>query len=79
MPMYRTLVKSVYKKRYFSYFKTKTYVVPGHVAQSATCLVTDAKLTADLGVASLIPARSHTFVKIDHEIILTVILLSSAE
>ena len=27
-------------------------------------------LTADLGVASSIPARSHTFVEIDHEIIL---------
>ena len=44
-----------------------------------TCLVTDAKLTADPGVASSILARSHTFVEIDHEIISTVILLSSAE
>ena len=44
-----------------------------------TCLVTDAKLTADPGVASSIPARSHTFVEIDHEIISTVILLPSAE
>ena len=43
------------------------------------CLVTDAKLTADPGVASSIPARSHTFVEIDHEIISTVILLSSAK
>ena len=33
---------------------------PGGVAQSVTCLVTDAKLTADPGVASSIPARSHT-------------------
>ena len=47
--------------------------------QSVTCLVTDAKLTADPGVASSIPARSHTFVEIDHEIISTVILLPSAE
>ena len=31
------------------------------------------------GVASSIPARSHTFVEIDHEIISTVILLPSAE
>ena len=31
------------------------------------------------GVATLIPARSHTFVEIDHEIISTVILLPSAE
>ena len=52
---------------------------PGRVAQSVTCLVTDAKLTADPGVASSIPARSHTLVEIDHEIISTVILLSSAE
>ena len=53
--------------------------VPGRVAQSVTCLVTDAKLTADPGVASSIPDRSHTFVEIDHEIISTVILLPSAE
>ena len=37
---------------------------------------TDACLTADPGVASLIPgARYHTFVEIDHEIISTVIHL----
>ena len=53
--------------------------IPGRVAQSVTCLVTDAKLTADPGVASSIPAQSHTFVEIDHEIISTVILLSSSE
>ena len=33
----------------------------------------------DPGVASSIPARSHTFVEIDHEIISTVILIPSAE
>ena len=47
----------------------------GRVAQSVTCLATDACLTANPGVASLIPVRSHTFVEIDHEIISTVILL----
>ena len=52
---------------------------PGRVAQSVTCLATDACLTAGPGVASLIPARSHTFVEIDHEIISTVILLPSAD
>ena len=31
------------------------------------------------GVASLIPARSHTFGEIDHEIIFMAILLPSAE
>ena len=40
---------------------------------------TDASLTADPGVASSIPARTHTFVEIDHEIISMVILLPSAE
>ena len=53
--------------------------IPGHVAQSVTCLATDACLTADPGVASSIPVRSHTFVEIDHEIISTVILLPSAD
>ena len=48
------------------------------VAQSVTCLATDASLTADPGVASSI-SWSHTFVEIDHEIISTVILLPSAE
>ena len=53
--------------------------LPGRVVQSVTCLATDAILTADPGVASLIPAPSHTFVEIDNEIISTVILLTSAE
>ena len=52
--------------------------IPGRVAQSVTCRATDVSLTADPGVASSIPARSHTFVEIDHEIISTVILLPSA-
>ena len=49
--------------------------IPGCVAQSVTCLASDACLTADPGVARWIPARYHTFVEIDHEIISTVILL----
>ena len=53
--------------------------LPGRVAQSVTCLATDACLTADPGVVSSIPARSHTFIEIDHEIISTVILLPSAD
>ena len=52
---------------------------PGRVAQSVTCLATDASLIADPGVKSSIPARSHTFVEIDHGIISMVILLPSAE
>ena len=42
-------------------------------------MATDGSLAADPGVASLIPARSHTFVEIDHEINSMVILLPSAE
>ena len=53
--------------------------VPGRVAQSVTCLATDACLTAIPGVASSIRALSHTFVEIDHEIISTAILLPSAD
>ena len=53
--------------------------IPGRVAQSLTCLATDASLTADPGIESSILAWSHTFVEIDHEIISTVILLPSAE
>ena len=51
----------------------------GRVAQSVTRLATDGSLIADPGVASSIPARSHTFVEIDHEIISTVILLPFGE
>ena len=51
----------------------------GRIAQSVTCLTTDARLTADPWVESLIPSKSHTFVEIDHELIYTVILLPSAE
>ena len=46
--------------------------------QSVTCLATDACLTEDPGVPSLIAACSHTFMEIDREIISTVISLHSA-
>ena len=49
------------------------------IAQSVTCMATDASLTADPGVASSILARFHTFVEIDHEIISIFILLSSGQ
>ena len=71
---------------YIFYFQTEGQLInqyklpkPDRVAQLVTCLVTDANLSADTGVASLIPARYHTFVKIDHEIISTVILLPYPE
>ena len=61
--------------------KAETYFffLPGRVAQSVMCLAIDASLTADPGVASSIPARSHTFVEIDYEINSVVMLLFSAE
>ena len=40
---------------------------------------TDASLAAARGVASSIPAWSHTFVEIDYELISTVFLLPSAK
>ena len=49
------------------------------VAQSVTCQAIDASLSADPGVASSIPARFHTFVEFDHEIISMVIFLPSPE
>ena len=60
-------------------YDCRSMCLPGRVAQSVTCLATDACLTADPRVASSIPARSHTFVEVDHEIISTVILLPSAD
>ena len=53
--------------------------MPVWVAQLVTCLATDACLNADPGVASLIPARFHNFVEIDHEIVYMVIPLPSAD
>ena len=68
-----------FRQRKPRYFSIPPSQVLGRVAQSVTCLATDACLTAIPGVASSIPARSHTFVEIDHEIISTVILLPSAD
>ena len=45
----------------------------GRVTESVTCL------TADRRVASSILAQSHSFVKIDHEIISTAILFPSTD
>ena len=74
------------KKTFLKVFLWSTYLDfarqtrgTGRVVQSVTFLAIDACLTADSGVASSIPARSHTFVEIDHKIISKVILLPSAE
>ena len=47
------------------------------IAQSVTCLTADTCLIADPGVGSSMPARPHTFVEIDHEMISTAIYLPS--
>ena len=73
----QTTIVEKHLRRY--YVRMNSMSKPGRVAQSVTCLATDACLTADPGVASSIPARYHTFVEIDHEIISTVILFASAD
>ena len=80
--MLKNHLKSVLEKTgaYQSILKSLVNIlIASRVAQSVTCLATDASLTADPGFASLIPARSHTFLEIDHEIIYTVILLPFAK
>ena len=74
---YEYSARSSLQINFFCNKKALIIIMPGRVAQSVhvTCLATDACLTADPGVASSIPVRSHTFVEIDHEIISTVILL----
>ena len=47
--------------------------------QSIRCLTAGMCLTADPGVACWIPAWSHTFMEIDHEVISTAILIPSAD
>ena len=64
---------------YALWAKLATPLSQGRVAQVATCLTADTCLTSDPGVASSIPTQSHTFTKIDHEIISTAILLHSAD
>ena len=69
----------LYEMMYGLVGSQKKILLPGCIAQSVICLATDASLTADPGVTSLILVRSHTFVEIDHEIISTVILPPSTE
>ena len=71
--------RRLYSNQKVQFYSLISSVGPGRVALSVTCLATDACLTSDPGVVSSIPARSHTFVEIDHEIIYTVILLPSAD
>ena len=70
-----TLVKMAHCWK--SHVMVQIFLNTGPRMQSVTCLATDARLTADPGVPSLIAARSHTFMEIDREIISTVISLPS--
>ena len=72
-----TLVKMAHCWK--SHVMVQIFLNTGPRRQSVTCLATDACLTADPGVPSLIAARSYTFIEIDHEMISTVIFLPSAE
>ena len=58
---------------------TMTYKVKkkGHLAQSVTCLTTNACLTADSGITSLIPSPFPYFRGIDHEMLFMDIFLPS--
>ena len=47
--------------------------------QPVTCLTVDTCLTADPEVRSSIPAGSHSFVEIDHEIISVTFFLTSSD
>ena len=78
-PIDLQFIKILNEADYNSFSDRFTVYLPGRVAQSVTCLATDACLTADPGVASSIPVRSHTLVEIDHEMISAVILLPSAD
>ena len=62
-------------------FHQGLHCLPGlsRIVQSVMCLTTNARMTADPGVASSILAQSHTLVEIDHEIISIVFLLPSTD
>ena len=67
------------KVGYFSPDRYLVFYPPGRIAQLVTCLTADGCLTADPGVAGMIPAWIHTFVEIDGEIICMAILLPSPD
>ena len=79
--MTRAGIESIFLKKIHLglHYLQKVRVLEFSVYNLSKNIFTDMSLTADPGVASLIPARSHTFVEIDHEIISTVIHLPSAE
>ena len=70
------LTKKAFKQLIY-YKQNEIWYMTG--PRSAVGNVSGNSLTADPGVVSSIPARSHTFVEIDDEIISTVILLPLAE
>ena len=60
---------NTFSVRPFFLCKTSTKQTQSNVAQLVTCLATDVYLTSDPGVGSSIPAQSHTYAEINHEII----------
>ena len=71
------IIRFVKQRRFVAkYYNINAFLSITHIVM---CLTRDASLAADQGVASLIPARSHTFLEVDHEIIFNVILLPSPE
>ena len=77
--IYRVNTVSSFRDRVEACIRCQELLVLGHVAQLEMCLAADMYLTADQGVTSSIPVRSHTFVEIDHVIISMAILLPSAD
>ena len=68
---------NVNRKRIYPFFCYMTLSLIQSIFISVNLLKSD--VTADPGVASSIPVRSHTLVEIDHEMISTFILLPSAD
>ena len=67
------------KKQNITNGRTHTLTDGQHETEYPPHFFLPGRIATDPGVTSSIPARSHTFVKIDHEIISTVILLPSAD
>ena len=66
--IYRENIKKSLNVLSYTGPSTYNHYILGDVAQLVTCKATESCLTADPGVASSIPAQSHTFVEIDHEL-----------
>ena len=63
-------------ERMVGIFNWRNYILGENSLLHYMCLAANMCLAVDPGVTSLIPAQSHTFMEIDHEIISAVILPS---